>query len=174
MDYPPTAPADRCAAHEGAHAHLPLQDGTCAQIDACFYEALRGYTWTLDANGYVRRTTTINDKPLTEYLHRLVTFAPPGSIVDHISGDKTDNRGENLRLVTHAQNAQNKTKALPSTTGARGVSHTRTPGRFRAYVTVGRKQLSLGTYGSVEEAARAAEEGRRQHMTHSRECQHVA
>ena len=47
----------------------------------------------------------------TLYLHRLIMGLTPGDglEVDHLNGNGLDNRRENLRVVTHAQNHQNKT-----------------------------------------------------------------
>ena len=72
-------------------------------------------------------------------LSRFVMNAPKGRLVDHINGDRLDNRRKNLRIVTARQNALNR-KSKPST-GFFGVTINRVKGRI--YCS-GRFQLSTG------------------------------
>lgn len=59
-----------------------------------------------------------------EYIHRIVAEAPEGLVVDHINGDTTDNRKENLRLCTNTQNTKNLRKQLNGHTSKyKGVSY---------------------------------------------------
>ena len=88
-------------------------------------------------------------------------------MVDHRSGDTFDNRRRNLRIVTSAQNAQNRQRVC-ARSGFRGVSRMR--GKWQARVGVGRKIYHLGTFVTKKEAAAAAFAGRRLLMTHSQEC----
>lgn len=62
--------------------------------------------------GYMRVCLVKNKKPRCIPVHRLVakTFIPNTEnkpIIDHINGNRTDNRVENLRWVTHSENSQN-------------------------------------------------------------------
>jgi hypothetical protein len=86
-------------------------------------------------------------------MHRLILDAGPGQIVDHINGDGLDNRRENLRLVTAAQNNHNRRPqgALPF----KGVYKAKGRTRYRASMTIGDRRLNLGSYSTAEEAARA-------------------
>lgn len=74
-------------------------------------------------------------------------------VVDHINGNGLDNRIENLRPATHAQNTRNcsarKNKLLP-----KGVSMNR-DGRFVAFIRDNGRQLFLGRFKSAEEAVAA-------------------
>jgi hypothetical protein len=62
-------------------------------------------------DGYQKVELFNNGTPFSRYVHRLVVEAfigeiPAGLEVNHISGQKVDNRIENLEVVTHATNTQ--------------------------------------------------------------------
>jgi hypothetical protein len=81
---------------------------------------------------------------------------PPGRDVDHINRDKLDNRPENLRLATTAQNRANIGKQRNNSSGFKGVFLDK--GKFRAKIKCNGKQRFLGSY-STPEAAAAAYDG---------------
>lgn len=91
-------------------------------------------------------------------VHRLVWLwhhgELPASMLDHINGDRKDNRIENLRLVTAAQNVWNRVRKKGGLgTGVSSNGH----GGFvaRLQPNGSRKKLYLGTYKTPEEAAAA-------------------
>lgn len=73
-------------------------------------------------------------------------------LIDHINGDRLDNRIENLREVTPQQNSLNCTQKSNSSP-YRGVSAR--DGVFRAAITLDGKKRHLGTFETAEEAAEA-------------------
>ncbi len=91
--------------------------------------------------------------------------------IDHINGDRSDNRAENLREVTRAENARNKARPSNSTTGHIGVSKTY-DGRFRAHITVGNKVRHLGRFPTIEQAVAVRASAERElgfHQNHGRD-----
>lgn len=78
---------------------------------------------------------------------------PDGYYVDHINQDKLDNRRCNLRFVTPTESSQNLPLRSVNTSGYTGVSQTK-EGRWKAYITIDKKRIALGTYSTAEEAAR--------------------
>jgi hypothetical protein len=66
--------------------------------------------WQVHWTGYVACTfrQEPNGKPVFKKLHRVIMNAPPRTPIDHINGNKLDNRKANLRYVTPAVNSQNR------------------------------------------------------------------
>lgn len=62
--------------------------------------------------GYISRSFRDPEtgKPGAEWLHRFILQPPHGMVCDHINGDGLDNRRENLRIVTPAENLKNTYK----------------------------------------------------------------
>jgi hypothetical protein len=91
--------------------------------------------------------------------HRLaflyMTGAWPDAEVDHINGEGHDNRWENLRCATRAQNQQNMRKARSNNAG--GVIGIRKRGkRWTASITAdGKRSIHLGTFDDAESAHQA-------------------
>ena len=77
-----------------------------------------------------------------------------GDHTDHIDGDKLNNRRENLRVVTPQINQVNrKSVNKNNTSGVRGVS--KAYGKWRAQITVNRRNLHLGLFKTKDEALAA-------------------
>jgi hypothetical protein len=95
------------------------------------------------------------------YTHRiawLIYYGEwPKNQIDHINQDPTDNRIENLRDVTNAENSKNKTLQNNNTTGYLGVSFYNYKGykKYRARIRINSIDKHLGYYDTVEEAAAA-------------------
>lgn len=88
----------------------------------------------------------------------------PISEIDHINGDKTDNRIANLREATHVENEWNDGKQKNNTSGRKGVSFEKATGRWRANIGVNGKCISIGRFDTIEDAYEAyCEAGRRLH-----------
>lgn len=74
--------------------------------------------------------------------------------IDHINGMRFDNRVENLRLVSRAENQQNRrTITKANTTGFQGVH--KKGRRFLAQITISNKNKHLGYFDTPEEAHEA-------------------
>jgi hypothetical protein len=110
---------------------------------------------------YAVRRETRNDKSLFLYMHRELLNLDPGDVrtIDHRDENGCNNQRGNLRFATKAQNAMNTGPPLNSSTGIKGVSYDfRSARPYRAYITVQRRQLSLGRYLKLSDAAQARAE----------------
>ena len=87
--------------------------------------------------------------------YAIMTGEWPPTEVDHRNGIPHDNRWENLRAATHAQNCMNRRTSVNSSTGVNGVTLFVARGhiRYRASISVGGKRKSLGLYDTVAQAA---------------------
>ena len=86
----------------------------------------------------------------TYRVHRLIWIMFNGYIskdyeIDHIDGDKLNNKIENLRLVTQQENSFNNTLV-------RGYSWHKASNKWRAYIVLNQKQKHLGLFNTKQEA----------------------
>jgi hypothetical protein len=97
--------------------------------------------------------------------HRLLLGSPEGFEIDHINRNRTDNRVDNLRIVTSSENHRNISRYKNNQTGFAGVSYISSRKAYRARITHdGRsfsKYFSCKKHGR-EEALRLAGAWRRQ------------
>lgn len=128
---------------------VPLTRGKVALVDDEDYERVMAHRWCYMTAGYAARGRDWG----MQYLHRFILDAPKGRRIDHISGDKLDNRRSNLRLCTHQQNMQNSKKRVDNTSGHKGVSFDKTTGSWKAYINMDGKTVHLGRFPTAEAAA---------------------
>jgi hypothetical protein len=79
----------------------------------------------------------------------------PADCIDHINGDPKDNRLANLRAVSRADNQKNQKRRKDNTSGVSGVSWDKSKGLWQAKINVDGRQMHLGRYETVAEAAMA-------------------
>lgn len=79
----------------------------------------------------------------------------PEHDVDHIDGNRANNRLDNLRTATRAENRQNVGLSKNNTSGFTGVSYSKKFGKWVAQIMVGRRSHFLGHFSSPDGAAAA-------------------
>jgi len=149
---------------EAPYRLIPLRrrDGTvCAHatVDIGDLDWLNQHRWSLRAQGYAARTAKRGGKEWAVAMHRAILGLELGDPrqVDHINGNRLDNRRANLRVVTNAENGQNRTSLQArNISGYRGVTWYAPRRKWRAKVTLARRQYTLGYFDDVHEAGRIA------------------
>lgn len=133
-----------------------LPDGRYFQYDAVDAELVGAHRWHIVA-GYVQTEVGDRRRGTRRHLrlHRLITNAPAGVLVDHRNRNKLDNRRANLRVADRSTNGMNRSAQLNNTSGFKGVSLHKKTGRWRAYITVHKKTRHLGLFATPELAHEA-------------------
>lgn len=131
-----------------------------ALIDAADSELVNQYSWFQSRDYKTGRTiyavTQVqrNGQRRHIQMHRIITGAKPGEIVDHINGNGLDNRRCNLRICTHAENQRNQAKTRGSSR-FKGVSWHKAAGKWSASIRCDGKSRHIGLFAIEEHAAAA-------------------
>ncbi len=132
-----------------------------ALVDISDYEYLNQYKWQCSLQGYATRTICINRQPKKRsarkalLMHREIIKCPIGMEIDHINGDKLDNRRCNLRICTRSQNQINNKKYQNCSSKYKGVSWHKTVNKWSSRIQYNSKCINIGVFTSEIDAALA-------------------
>lgn len=139
-----------------------LSDNSTFIIDTDDYNKIKQYYWYKNDQGYIITYNIKKDKQTR--LHRFIlnVHDTKEPFIDHIDGDKTNNRKSNLRLCTHKQNLRNRSATKNSSTHAKGVTIRKNKNNVVYIATISytddnnnRKYIHCGTFKTIEEAQKA-------------------
>lgn len=145
-------------------AEIILSNGERCLVDIVDYDRLVKYPWHKHPMGYAyaHLSSTLPDRK-NVLMHRFI-LDNPKSHVDHINGDKLDNRRINLRPATTSQNNANQKKQLNRTSIYKGVYWNKNRSRWQAQTKLDGKSIWLGTFDSEAGAAKAYNKAAREYF----------
>ena len=140
---------------------IQLTQGLYAIVWAIDYEWLSQWVWcaayckctnTYYAERAGRRNNGIRERIK---MHRVIMGLKKGDVreVDHINTEGTlDNRRDNLRIATRAEQQRNQRKSRANTSGFKGVGFHKQTGKWIAYIALNYKHIHLGLFVTKEDA----------------------
>lgn len=125
-------------------------------VDKGDFEELSKSPWYVEQWGYAARKVRHpdgSDRWTCEKMHRRIMGLRHGDRreVDHVNGNRLDNRRCNLRICDSGQNKQNTKIRSDNTSGYKGV-HLHKPGQWRARIKLRGKFWHLGLFDAPEKA----------------------
>ena len=137
---------------------IPLTQGKFAIVDDDDYSYLmrwKWYAWKCGKTWYARRNKFPqggSKKRDVIYMHRAIIATSQNEMVDHRNHDGLDNRRNNIRKCTKAQNQQNQLPKDGGESRYKGVSR-ESSDKWRARISYMGERLYLGSYPTEIEAA---------------------
>lgn len=146
---------ENASASRGGVVQIPLSRGFVALIDESDLPIVQPYRWHALVRRGVVYAGACPQKTERVLMHRLLTGAGKGVIVDHANHNGLDNRRSNLRMASQAQNQGNQRvqKTGRKVSKFKGVSANRAS--WYAEIQVRGKRYRLGCFQTEEDAARA-------------------
>ncbi len=138
---------------EGDYLRYVCKNGHSFLFDVADLDTVLQHCWYISSTGYV--CTRLQGSRRVVELSRMLLGASTDLFIDHIDSDTLNNRRENLRLATKAENTYNLSLRSNNTSGYKGVSYITSAGKFCASITRNNITTRLGYFVEPEEAARA-------------------
>jgi hypothetical protein len=116
--------------------YIQLTRGFITLVDDDLLNELNSYLWYASGlQGRPARRLIEPERRLICIYHQILKVEPwtlrkQGLVVDHINGDPLDNRRENIRIVTWADNARNADRHK----NRRGIGYDSTHNRYKVYI----------------------------------------
>lgn len=131
---------------------IELTKGRIATVDDEDYGWLSKWVWFYGSHGYAHNGRRRDGETL---MHRMILAAPKNRFVDHINGNRLDNRRENLRLVDDLQSSWNTGKRPNCSSEYKGVHWCKRDKAWYAMIRDHGKHLCLGMFKNEKDAALA-------------------
>jgi hypothetical protein len=133
-------------------AEIFTKKGELILIDDEMLEPLGASAWFTDKDGYARTNLTTPRGRKCVKMHRFIMGLQNGAPgqVDHIDGNRLNNRRTNLRLCTQSQNNCNRGPAPSNTSGYKGVGWNKRRRKWVAKIKINRKVHFLGHFTNPE------------------------
>ena len=139
---------------------IHLTQGKYALVDEADYEWLNQWRWHI-SHGYARRNAIINGLKTTVSMHQqLMGFV--GKDIDHINGDRLDNRRSNLRICNDMLNQRNR--KINYNKKFKGVNWHKKIGAWQVCIRIDKKLKHLGTFDNEIMAAKAYNKAARRYF----------
>ncbi|RVL48458.1 HNH endonuclease [Sinorhizobium meliloti] len=131
------------------------------------YDPETGGLFWLKRDGSLRRAGWKNEEGYLAVMiggkrhrvHRIIwilTYGTHPEVIDHLNGDRADNRLFNLREASVADNNRNTRRRKDNTSGVTGVYRSNNPNKpWRAQIADKGRDFALGSYSTLIEAAMA-------------------
>jgi len=148
---------------------IRLTQGQVALVDDDMYDHLIQWKWfarlSMGRWWYAERESqSIGGQHHRIYMHREIMQTPDGLFTDHINSDGLDNRRENLRICTNAENQHNQQKQKRECSSSfKGVSWDKIDKKWQAHIRVNLKQIRLGRFDSEIQAALTYDEAAKEY-----------
>lgn len=132
-----------------------LPHGLLTQVDLDIYERWKRHSWCRARVGYVvRRVAGASRQSHIVYLHREIMKPEPGQEVHHISGDKLDNRRQNLVVIDAVEHQTHHGHVSGPMTGKyKGVFWATRERKWIAQIKHRQRKIYIGSFTTPEEAA---------------------
>jgi hypothetical protein len=149
---------------------IPLTQGKVAIVSPEDHGFLSRFNWCaskhVHGRYYAERGTRAGNcyrriKMERIVMQRMGVTVPRTHVIDHINSDSLDNRRENLRLATLAENRWNSPASRRSKTGVKGVSYDPAAKNYRAAINRQRKTIWQRRYPTLAAAAEGIAEARK-------------
>ena len=139
-----------------------LTQGKVAIVDNEDYDYLNQFKWyASNKNGkfYVQKKITVSkNKTTCISMHRFIMKPNKGMVIDHLDGNPLNNKKNNLRICTHAENMRNSKIRINNKSGYKGVSYQENSNNYRASIRFNNIKINIGDFIDPIDAARAYNE----------------
>ncbi|MGE5438075.1 MAG: hypothetical protein ACM3O3_12750 [Syntrophothermus sp.] len=114
---------------------------------------IKDYCWRYDKDGYLIARKRGTNKFVK--MHRLILNADNNMLIDHRNNLRHDNRKNNLRIATNSQNQMNVGIRKNNKSGVTGVRYCKFNKKWHSYISINKKQTTLGYFIDFTEACNA-------------------
>jgi hypothetical protein len=140
------------------------------------------FTWKIDRNGAAKKGRKAGCISSDGYIvlslfnkqykaHRIAWLFIYGNMpinnIDHINGNKQDNRIDNLRDVTHIENSKNLSIDKRNKSGKTGVGWHSVSKKWIANISVNKKLIHLGYFNNLDDAIKVRTDAEIKYKFHS-------